>query len=154
MKNCHLLSPFVTFCQLPPSSFIQIANPCQFLPSPSARQSVFSVPTAPVKSPPSAACLISLAPLLSGVFLVGNYLLVGLANIDADLKEIVRYTPAHFYQGGLAVNGLEWDWLAGVLAASLLLGLVTWLAFLKRDIRVGGEHGCKLILFRKKNKQY
>ena len=109
---------------------------------------------APVKSPPSAACLISLAPLLSGVFLVGNYLLVGLANIDADLKEIVRYTPAHFYQGGLAVNGLEWDWLAGVLAASLLLGLVTWLAFLKRDIRVGGEHGWKLILLRKKNKQY
>jgi|LDZU01.1.fsa_nt_gi hypothetical protein len=81
-----------------------------------------------------------MASMVSGVLLVGNYLLMELSNLNDDLKEIVRYTPAHFYQGGWAVNGLKWTWLAGLMGAAILLALIAWLAFLKRDIRVGGEH--------------
>ena len=81
-----------------------------------------------------------MASMVSGVLLVGNYFLMGLSNLNDDLKEIVRYTPAHFYQGGWAVNGLKWTWLAGLMGAAILLALIAWLAFLKRDIRVGGEH--------------
>lgn len=85
------------------------------------------------------------ASMTSGLLLVGNFLVVGLSNINSDLEEIVKYTPAHYYQGGLAVNGLEWGWLAGILGTAVLLALLSWLAFVKRDIRVGGEHGWKLL---------
>lgn len=81
-----------------------------------------------------------LASAISGALLVANYLFVGMANLDPDLKPLVRLTPLHYYQGGYAVLGLEWGWVVGLLAASLIMALAAWALFLRRDIRVGGEH--------------
>ncbi len=81
-----------------------------------------------------------LASAVSGGLLVGNYLFVGLARLDEGLEPLVRLTPLHYYQGGWAVRGLEWGWLAGLLAASVVMALGAWGLFLRRDIRVGGEH--------------
>lgn len=82
-----------------------------------------------------------LAGMLAGALLVGNYLVQGLSKINSRLEPVIRYTPLYYYQGGLAVEGVKGNWLAGLLAASLLLLIVAWLLFLRRDIRVGGEHG-------------
>lgn len=84
------------------------------------------------------------ASATSGGLLVANYLLVGLANINQDLKDLVAYTPLHFYQGGMAVDGLKWDWLVGLTAVSVVLSLLAWWRFERRDIRVGGEGGWRL----------
>jgi ABC-2 type transport system permease protein len=84
------------------------------------------------------------AGMVAGGLLVANYLLVGLANINEDLKAIVDWTPLHFYQGGYAADGLKWDWLGGLLAAAALLALLAWWRFGQRDIRVGGEGGWRL----------
>ena len=82
--------------------------------------------------------------MLAGGLLIGNYLLFGLSNINEDLKTVMEYTPLHYYQGGQAIDGLEWGWIAGIVAAALVLALLAWWRFQGRDIRVGGEGGWTL----------
>ncbi|MCP4356695.1 MAG: ABC transporter permease subunit [Chloroflexi bacterium] len=79
------------------------------------------------------------AGMLTGGLLVGNFLLDGLSNANDDLKEIIKYTPLHYFQGGDAITELNWGWLGGLLAVSLLFALLAWQLFQRRDIRVGGE---------------
>lgn len=85
-----------------------------------------------------------MAGMLAGALLVGNFLLLGLSNINDDLEPLMDLTPLAYYQGGMAVNGLNWGWVAGLLAATLLLAVAAWLLFRRRDIRVGGERSWKL----------
>jgi len=90
---------------------------------------------------------------LVGALLVGNFLLVGMANLNADLERIVAYTPLHFYQGGFAVEGVNWGWLGGLMGAALVMAVIAWLLFLRRDIRVGGEHEWRLLPRRRRSSQ-
>lgn len=85
-----------------------------------------------------------LAVGVSAAALVGNYLLVSIAILDPAFEAAVKYTPLHYYQGGLAILGINWGWLAGLLAGGLVLALAAWALFLRRDIRVGGEHEWEL----------
>jgi ABC-2 type transport system permease protein len=87
------------------------------------------------------------AGMVVGGLLVANYLSVGLANLNDDLANIVKYTPLHFYQGGKAVEGIDWAWFAGLLGAALVMALLAWWRFERRDIRVGGEGGWKILGF-------
>ena len=84
------------------------------------------------------------AGMLSGGLLVGNFLLMGLSNINEDLKPIIKYTPFYYYQGGDAILGVNWEWLGGLMAVAMLFTLLAWWRFQHRDIRVGGEGGWKL----------
>jgi ABC-2 type transport system permease protein len=85
-----------------------------------------------------------IAGMISGALLVADFLLLGLANSNQDLKSIVKFTPLYYYQGGDAVTGLNWGWLGGLLAVSVLFALLAWLLFRRRDIRVGGERSWRL----------
>jgi ABC-2 type transport system permease protein len=85
-----------------------------------------------------------MAGMLTGGLLVANYLLIGLANINEDLKAIVEYTPLHFYQAGQAITDLNLTWLGGLMGAGLVLALLGWWRFQSRDIRVGGEGGWQI----------
>jgi ABC-2 type transport system permease protein len=87
-----------------------------------------------------------MAGMLTGALLVGNYLLMGLSRLNDRLETAVKLTPLYYYQGGLAIDGLEWRWLAGTMAAALLLTAAAWFFFRRRDIRVGGEGSWKLPL--------
>ena len=80
------------------------------------------------------------AGMLSGALMVINFLLIGLSEINPDLEPLVEYTPMFYYQGGGAINGLEVGWIFGLLTTALLFALLAWIPFLKRDIRVSGEH--------------
>jgi ABC-2 type transport system permease protein len=90
-----------------------------------------------------------LAGMTTGFLLVGNYLLMGLYRLNDNLETAVKLTPLYYYQGGDAVAGLEWNWLAGILAVTLLFTAVAWFLFQRRDIRVGGEGSWKLPWHRK-----
>ena len=81
---------------------------------------------------------------LTGALLIGNYLLMGISNIREELKTVYKFTPMHYYQGGLAAEELNWEWLLGLLGFTLLFMLLAWLLFERRDIRVGGEAGWEL----------
>ncbi len=80
-----------------------------------------------------------IASMLTGGLLVGNFLIDGMSNANNDLKEIIKYTPLNYFQGGNAIDGLNWEWLSGLLAFSLLFVLIAWWRFQQRDVRVGGE---------------
>jgi ABC-2 type transport system permease protein len=82
-----------------------------------------------------------MASMVVGGLLVANFLLAGLANLNDNLRPMMDVTPFAYFQGGDALNGLNWGWLAGLTAAALLLTALAWLLFQRRDIRVGGERG-------------
>ena len=84
------------------------------------------------------------AGMLAGGILVGNYLLVGLSNLNEDLKAFIEYTPLYYYQGGDAIDGLDWLWLGGIAGVSLVFVLLAWWRFQRRDIRVAGEGSWRL----------
>jgi ABC-2 type transport system permease protein len=85
-----------------------------------------------------------IAGMVTGALMVGNFLLMGLSNINDDLEPVMKLTPLAYYQGGMAVDGLNWGWLAGLLTAALLFAVAAWLLFRRRDIRVGGERSWKM----------
>lgn len=84
------------------------------------------------------------AGMLSGALMVLNFLMIGLSRINLDLEPFMKYTPMYYYQGGDAIKGLEWGWIFGLLTTALLFALMAWFPFLKRDIRVSGEHSWQL----------
>ena len=85
-----------------------------------------------------------LAGMVTGALLVANFLLDGLAQLNEELESVVRLTPLYYYQGGSAIHGIEWEWLAGLLLVAALLAVAAWALFQRRDIRVGGEHSWRL----------
>lgn len=48
------------------------------------------------------------------------------------------------YQGGWALEGLDWRNLLWLLAFAALFAVLAWLFFLRRDIRVSGEGSWRL----------
>jgi len=82
-----------------------------------------------------------LASMTAGGLLVANFLLIGLANLNDNLKAMADLTPFHFLQTGDAIDGLNWGWVLGLMVVALALAALAWLLFLRRDIRVGGERG-------------
>ena len=85
-----------------------------------------------------------MATAAAGGLLLVNYLLVGLANMRTELGSIYELTPLYFYQGGAAIEGINWETLAGLTGMTLIFILLAWWRFLRREIRVGGEGGWKL----------
>lgn len=93
------------------------------------------------------------ASAVSGGLLVANFLLVGLSNLNADLKPLYEVTPLYYYQGAQFIKDPNWVWMLGLIVAALLLAALAWVLFLRRDIRVGGEAGWQLpFLGRKREK--
>jgi ABC-2 type transport system permease protein len=83
----------------------------------------------------------SMAAMVSGLVLVANYFIESLANLDESLRSLARFLPLHYYQGGLAIDGMNWSWFSGLMLGGLALTFLAWLLFERRDIRVGGEGG-------------
>lgn len=82
--------------------------------------------------------------MVSGLILVASFFITGLSAIDDRIEKLAEFSPLNYYQGGDALNGIQWDWILGLAGFSLLFILFAWLAFWRRDIRVGGEGGWKI----------
>lgn len=96
---------------------------------------------------------VRMAGMLGGGLLVANYLLTGLANLNEDLQSVVKFTPLHYFQGGDAIDGIDWVWLGGLLLVSLAFAVLAWWRFQRRDIRVGGEGGWSLPLLSRRSRR-
>ena len=81
------------------------------------------------------------AGMLTGGLLIANYLLIGLSNINENLKTAAEFTPLYYYQGGDAITALNWRWLTGLAIVTAVFTLLSWWRLRRRDIRVGGESG-------------
>ena len=87
-----------------------------------------------------------MAAMTGGVVLVASFFITGLANINENLETAARLSPLTYYQTQDAFAGLNGTWLAGLLAAAVVLAALAWWCFQRRDIRVGGEGGWRLPL--------
>jgi ABC-2 type transport system permease protein len=88
----------------------------------------------------------------TGLLLVVCYFLSSFQLLDKNLVFAAKFSPLSYYQSGNAVNGLNWGWFLGLLAAALIFAvLATWL-FQRRDIRVGGVAGWRWLSLQKPNK--
>ncbi len=85
-----------------------------------------------------------IASAVAGLVLVGSYFITSLARVNDDLKDIEKFLPLHYYQGGAAIKDLNTEWLGGLLAFALLFALIAWWRFQRRDIRVAGEGSWRL----------
>jgi ABC-2 type transport system permease protein len=99
----------------------------------------------------SIALLLSLvlparrmAAMVAGAVLVASYFLSSLSAIDERLASLARFLPYDYFQGGDAIGGLNLGWLFGLIGLSVLLTLVAWRLFLRRDIRIAGEGSWRL----------
>ncbi len=70
-----------------------------------------------------------MAGMLTGGLLVANYLIIGLSNINDKLKPIIKFTPLYYYQGGAAIESIDWGWFGGLLVGTVLLVLLAWWRF-------------------------
>ena len=81
----------------------------------------------------------TLAASLSAGLLVASYFVTSLARINNQLKTLNDFSPMKYFQGGNALDGLNWQYFLGLLGFAVLFILLAWLLFQRRDIRVGGE---------------
>jgi ABC-2 type transport system permease protein len=79
--------------------------------------------------------------MVASLLLFSSFFLTGMASIDSDLESIEIYSPFHYYQGGNALNGMNWSWFGILIGLAVLMGILAWWRFERRDIRVGGEGG-------------
>src|SRR3972149_4370898 len=89
------------------------------------------------------------AAMVAGVVLVASFFLNGLANLNDSLDNLKPLLPTRYYQSQDWVSGFRWDWFAGLAGIGLLLAVLAWWLFLRRDIRVGGEGSWKLPRWRR-----
>lgn len=85
-----------------------------------------------------------IAASVGGLLLVASFFINGMAELNADVAKIADYLPMKYYQGGIAVNGLNMGWFGGLMIAAVVFALLAWWRFERRDIRVGGEGGWKM----------
>jgi ABC-2 type transport system permease protein len=90
------------------------------------------------------------ASLVSLLVLFASFFITALARLDENLETINKYSPMTYYQGGNALDGMQWGWFWGLVGLAALFALLAWLLFERRDIRVAGEGSWRLPLFAKK----
>lgn len=93
-----------------------------------------------------------IASMTAGLLLVASFFITTLARLDENLVNLAKLSPLNYYQGGLALQEMEWDWIAGLLGAAVVFTLLAWWRFERRDIRVGGEGGWQFIYRKAKAK--
>lgn len=81
----------------------------------------------------------SAAAMASGLVLVVSFFMSLMSRLDENMQTINQFTPYGYYQGGEAINGLEWGWFLGLIGVSILISMLSWWLFQRRDIRITGE---------------
>jgi beta-exotoxin I transport system permease protein len=76
--------------------------------------------------------------------MVASYFIQSLSTINEDLEKIAKFLPLKYYQSGHALEGLNGDWLLGLFSVGVLFAVLSWILFLRRDIRVSGEGNWRL----------
>lgn len=92
----------------------------------------------------------SSAGMVAGIVLIASFFLSGLAQINDTLANIEPFLPNTYYQGLSWTEGFRWDWFFILAGCGFVFILFAWWAFLRRDIRVGGEGSFRLPRFRRR----
>ncbi len=93
-----------------------------------------------------------IAAMVAGVILAASFLLTMFGNLDPTLSTFADFSPLTYYQGGRALESVEWTWLAALLGISAAFSAVAVWRFQRREIRVAGEGGFNLPRLRLRRK--
>lgn len=80
-----------------------------------------------------------LAAIGAGLVLVISYFVTSLSFLNESLTTIGQFLPYAYFQGSEAISDFNLGWFLGLLTASLLVSVLAWWRFVRRDIRVVGE---------------
>jgi len=92
----------------------------------------------------------NLAAMGSGAVMVVSYFLSSLAFMDTRIEAIAKSLPYAYFQTVFDLQELNLAWLAALLGVCLLMVLLTWVRFVRRDIRLSGEGSWRLPIIRRK----
>ena len=92
----------------------------------------------------------NLAAAFAGALLVVSYFLSSLAFLDARLEAVARILPHSYFQPVLSLQDLHLTWLAGLLGVCLVMTVLAWLRFVRRDVRLSGEGSWQAPLLRRR----
>ena len=94
----------------------------------------------------------SLAAVISGTVVITSYIVSSLSFMDERMGDLARLMPYHYFQTILSFHELNLDWLFALFGISILMMVIAWLRFLRRDIRLSGEGSWRLPFLAKRRK--
>jgi len=81
----------------------------------------------------------NLTAMITGAILVISYMISSLTFLNEGLELVSRFFPYHYFQAVLSFRELNLTWLFALVGISLVMVVLAWWRFGKRDIRLSGE---------------
>ena len=79
------------------------------------------------------------ASVLSGLIMVVGYVISSMASLNPGLEKVAKLFPYTYFQGSEAFTHFNLTWLFTLLTASVIMVLLAWWRFERRDVRLSGE---------------
>ena len=90
----------------------------------------------------------SMASMLAGTLVVASFFITLLARAVDQLERAADFSPLTYLETAAAIeDGLNVTWVGVFLALNLVLALLSWQLFQRRDVRVGGEGTMRVMDF-------
>ena len=90
--------------------------------------------------------------MVTGAVMVISYIVSSMAFIDERIANASKLMPYHYFQTVLSFRELNYGWLFALLGISILMMLIAWLRFVRRDIRLSGEGSWRLLFLAKRKR--
>jgi len=88
----------------------------------------------------------SMASMLSGMLVGASFFIALLSAVVEELERAADFSPLAYLETATAIeDGLNLTWFGIFIAIDLVLALICWQLFQRRDIRVGGEGSWRLL---------
>jgi ABC-2 type transport system permease protein len=94
----------------------------------------------------------NLAAVVSGAIMVISYFVSSLAFMDKSMEILAKLMPYHYFQTVLSFQELNLGWLFALLGISVIMVVIAWLRFIRRDIRISGEGSWRRQFWTKRRK--
>jgi len=87
----------------------------------------------------------SMAGMAAGMLVVASFFITLLSNAVEELERAADFSPLSYLEtAGALEDGLKLTWFGFFMGTSLVLALISWWRFERRDIRVAGEGTLRL----------
>jgi ABC-2 type transport system permease protein len=87
----------------------------------------------------------SMASMLAGMLVAASFFVTLLSGVVDELERVADFSPLTYLETATAIeHGLNLTWFGIFIAIDLVLVLISWQLFQRRDIRVGGEGTLRL----------
>lgn len=87
----------------------------------------------------------SMASMLAGMLVVASFFITLLSGVVDELERVADFSPLTYLETARAIeDGLNLTWFGIVITIDLVLALISWQLFQRRDVRVGGEGSWRL----------